>query len=396
MCRNNQPNPLLHQEVNKMRVAIYAGMFTKDQDGATKTLYELTDSLLENNIEVGVWSFKTTPWKRKGLTLYTIPSLPLPIYPDYRISLPNPTLKEQIIHFNPDIIHIAVPDIAGIYLMRFARNKEIPVLTSFHTDFPSYLKSYHLSFLYKPTWWFFKWFYNTSRVVLAPTETMIRRLKTHHIHGAKLWSRGIHRDRYNTSFRSQSLREKWDAQGKKVILYCGRFVWYKDLETFIQVYERFKNEGPNNVVFVMAGDGPIKDELEQRMPNAHFTGYLHGEALSRVYASSDIFFFPSTTEAFGNVVLEALSSGLPAVVSDVGGCREIVEKANAGLVVKSGDATLFYKNCRELIENPGLYKRFRSNGLKYAKERSWEKINRRVIDEYLRIRTAAGKREKYA
>lgn len=378
-----------------MKIAIYAGMFAKDRDGATKSLYELTGSLLENNIEVAVWGFKTSPWKRKGLSIHKIPSVPLPIYPDYRISLPTLKLKEQLTRFNPDVIHIAVPDIAGIFLMRFARSKGIPVLTSFHTDFPSYLKSYHLGFLYKPTWWYFKWFYNTARVVLAPTETMIRRLKTHHIRRVKLWSRGIHPHMYNTSFRSESLRDQWGARDKKVILYCGRFVWYKDLETFIRVYQRFKSEGPRNVVFVLAGDGPIRDELERRMPDARFTGYLHGEALSRAYAGSDIFLFPSTTEAFGNVVLEALSSGLPAVVSDVGGCREIVEKSNAGLVVKAGDAALFYKSCRELVENPGLYKRFRSNGLKYAEKHRWEEINRRVIDEYLNIR-AADKREKYA
>lgn len=370
-----------------MRVAIYAGMFAKNQDGATKALYELTDTLLENHIEVGVWAFKITPQQRKGLSLHTIPSVPLPIYPDYRISLPNPRLKMQFTTFEPDVIHIAVPDMAGAYLMRFARNRGIPVLTSFHTDFPSYLKSYHLGFMYKPAWQYFKWFYNKSRVVLAPTETMIDRLKTHRVHSVKLWSRGIHPDKYNTSFRSESLREKWGARDKKVILYCGRFVWYKDLETFIRVYQRFKKQGPNSVVFVLAGDGPIRDELEHRMPDAFFTGYLHGEELSRVYASSDILLFPSTTEAFGNVVLEALSSGLPAVVSDVGGCREIVEKSGAGLVVKARNANLFYVSCKQLLENPEMYQQFRARGLRYVQERSWANINRRVIDEYLRIKS---------
>ncbi|MCP5107989.1 MAG: glycosyltransferase family 1 protein [bacterium] len=368
-----------------MKVAIYTGTFTKDRDGAAKSLYELTDSLLENNIQVAIWSPDITPGQKNGLKLYKIPSVPLPIYPDYRISLPNHKLKTQITRFEPDILHITVPDMAGVYLVRFARRMGIPVLTSYHTDFPSYLKSYHLGFLDKSVWRFFKWFYNESRVVLAPSETMIHRLEAHHIQSIRLWSRGIHSDKYNPSFRSQSLRALWGAVDKKVILYCGRFVWYKDLETFIRVYEQFKEHGPGNVKFVLAGDGPIRDELERRMPDAVFTGYLHGEELSRVYAASDIFLFPSSSEAFGNVVLEALSSGLPAVVSDVGGCREIVEKSGAGLVVKAGNAALFYESCKLLLENPLLYRRFRRSGLKYAADRSWVKINRRVIDEYRRL-----------
>jgi glycosyltransferase involved in cell wall biosynthesis len=377
-----------------MKVAIYAGMFVKNQDGAAKSLYELTDSLLENHIEVGVWALKFTPQKRKGLSLHTIPSVPLPLYRDYRISLPDLRLKKQMLEFKPDVIHIAVPDLAGVYLMFFARSRGIPVLTSYHTDFPSYLKSYHLGFMYRPVWWFFKWFYNQSGAVMAPTETMIDRLKSHRIPGVKLWSRGIHPEKFNTSFRSQSLREEWGARDKTVILYSGRFVWYKDLETFIRVYERFKTQGPDNVVFVLAGDGPIRSELESRMSDAHFPGYLHGEELSKVYAASDILFFPSTTEAFGNVVLEALSSGLPAVVSDVGGCREIVDKSGAGLVVEAGDVLRFYESCKRLVENPGLYQNLRSNGLNYAKKRSWTEINRHVIDEYSRIINLNEKRKK--
>ncbi len=376
-----------------MRVAIYAGMFEENKDGATKTLYELTESLLENRIEVGVWAFKITPREKKGLSLYTIPSIPLPIYPDYKISLPNPKLTMQLLGFSPDIIHITVPDIVGIFLMRFATSRGIPVLTSYHTDFPSYLKSYRLGIFYKPSWRFLEWFYNKSQTVLAPTEIIINKLQSHNIRNVKLWSRGIHPDKYSIAFRSEVLRATWGAQNKKVILYAGRFVRYKDLETFINVYELFKKHGPDNVVFVLAGDGPIRNELKKRMPDAHFPGYLQNEKLSQVYASSDIFLFPSTTETFGNVVLEALSSGLPAVVSDVNGSREIVEKSNAGLVAKARDASSFYQHCKRLVQNQPLYETLRNNGLKFAEERSWTKINHRVIDEYQRITMKVKKRK---
>lgn len=368
-----------------MRVAIYAGMFKKNQDGATKTLYELVNSLLENGMEVGVWAFTVTPQERDGLQLYEIPSLPLPFYPEYKLSIPNREIKRQMDDFAPDVLHITVPDLAGIYFMRYAYKRGIPVLTSYHTDFPSYLKSYRLGALYKPAWRFFKWFYNKSKLVMAPTVEMIEKLNGHGIRNVKLWKRGIHLHHFSARFRSPSLRKEWGALNKKVILYSGRFVWYKDLRTFIQVYDLFKKSGDTNVLFVLAGDGPIAEELRQHMPDALFTGYLEVDRLAEVYAGSDLLLFPSTTETFGNVVLEALSSGIPAVVSDVGGCKEIVKQSKGGLIAKAGDARDFYMCCKELLGNSSLYQRYRMNGLAFARRQDWNAINNRVIHEYYAI-----------
>lgn len=367
-----------------MKIALYAGMFEENKDGATKALYELVDSLLRKGIEVGVWGFSITPQQRPGLQLHTIPSVPFPLYRDYRITKPSKRVKQQIAEFNPDIIHLTVPDMVGVSLMRFARIHDIPILTSFHTDFPAYLKSYHLSILYKPSWRFLRWFYNNSGVVLAPTMEIARKLEEHGICNVKLWSRGIHMEQFNPKFRSPDLRRQWGAipSDTRVILFCGRFVWYKDLTTFIGVYKRFKNNCAKNVVFVLAGDGPIKDDLKKHMPDAIYPGYLNGEELSCAYASADLLLFPSTTETFGNVVLEALASGLPAVVSDIGGCQEVVTQAQAGLVAKAGDADHFYEHCYKLVNDHDFYKRLQMNGLAYAEQRSWESINRHVLDEY--------------
>jgi glycosyltransferase involved in cell wall biosynthesis len=378
-----------------MNIAIYSGMFNRDQDGATKCLYELTDTLLANRFNVGIWALKATPQQKTNLSLHIIPSVPLPIYPDYRIALPNQRVRRQLDQFKPDIIHITVPDLAGIFLMRYARERGIPVLTSFHTDFPSYLSSYHLDFLTGPLWRYFDWFYNQSEVVLAPTGNTALYLQDHNIKRVKLWPRGIHLSKYNPSFRSQALRKRWEAKNRTVILYSGRFVWYKDLDTVIRVYQLFQKQMPGEAVFVLAGDGPIKKELQTRMPQAFFPGYLTGKKLSEVYASADILLFPSCTEAFGNVVLEALASGVPAVVSDIGGCKEIVGKASAGFVVHAKNHRQFYKSCRSLILNQDLYKAFQTNGLLYARRQNWKSINRIVIDEYSRI-LQAGYNERHA
>jgi phosphatidylinositol alpha 1,6-mannosyltransferase len=371
-----------------MRVAIYAGTYKKNQDGATKTLYELTDSLLRRNIKVGIWAFSITPQNRPGLSLHKIPSIPLCFYPDYQIALPIRQLASQLDEFQPHLIHIAAPDLVGVFLVKYAKRENIPVVMSYHTDFPSYLKPYKIDYLEKAVWKYFKWFYNQAHAVFVPTEKVARELAEKGIRHSKIWSRGIHPQVFNPTFSSARLRGQWGARGKKVILFSGRFVWYKDLTTVIEIYQLFKKGGGEEVVFVLLGKGPVEDELKRWMPEAVFPGYLSGKDLSAAYASADILLFPSTTEAFGNVVQEALSSGIPAIVSDQGGCQEIVENSGGGLIVRAKDSESFYRCCQKLLSDTTLYRKLRQNGLKYARDRVWEKINDAVISEYRRIYNA--------
>lgn len=368
--------------VRSIRVAIYSGTFKKDKDGASKTLYELTKSLLKEKVEVGIWSPSITPQERKGLFLFKIPSIPFPLYSDYRLAVITRRIRKQLIEFKPNLIQIAIPDIVGTYFLKFATKKEIPVVISYHTHFPAYLKYYHLGFLSKLGWKFLIWFYKKSDFVYVPTSEMARVLESRGIKNIKIWSRGINKEIYSPKYRSKNLRRKWKALDRKVILYSGRFVWYKDLDVFLKVYELFKERGPANVSFVLAGDGPIKEDLIIRMPDAHFPGYLYGKDLSRVYASADIFLFPSTTETFGNVVQEALSSGLPTIVSDIGGCKELVLRSGGGLVAKAKDPYAFYESCKRLVEDEDLYKKMRRNGLRFTEDQRWENINRKLIEEY--------------
>ncbi len=368
-----------------MKIAIYAGMYKRNYDGATKTLYELTDSMLLRKIKVGIWAFCLTPQTRPGLSLYKVPSIPLFLYPDYKIAFPFPRLKKQLDAFQPDVIHIATPDLAGIFMVKYAKKNNIPIVMSYHTDFPSYLKSYKIGFLKKSVWNFFKWLYNQAGTVFVPTEEIQRGLAEKRITNTKIWSRGIHTELFNPSFRSNTLRDKWSAKGKKVILYSGRFVWYKDLQTFIDVYRLFKERGPEDIVFVLLGKGPIERELRATMPDAVFPGYLSGKQLGSAYASADVFLFPSTTETFGNVIQEALAAGIPTVVSDRGGCQEIVKSSGGGLIAKAKDAESFYQCCKQLLTKKNLYNRLRSIGLRYAKKKAWKRINDAVIFEYYRI-----------
>jgi glycosyltransferase involved in cell wall biosynthesis len=368
-----------------MKIAIYTGTYKKYQDGVAKTLYELVRGLGDSGIEVGVWSPLVTPSGNRKVSVHKMGSLPFPLYRDYRMVLPSRRTFRELEDFKPDVIHISTPDIGGVSFLRYALKRKIGVLAVYHTDFPSYLKYYHLSFLESLMWKYLGFFYNRCHVVCAPTNVVATALKHSGLRKIKIWPRGIRRDMYHPKFRSQELRKAWGASGKKTIFFSGRFAWYKGLEIFVKVYEFFHQRNPGDVKFVLLGDGPIKRELQGRMPDAEFVGYLTGEDLSKAYASGDILLFPSVTETFGNVILEALSSGSPAVVSDRGGGQEIIRKSGGGLTARAGKAEHFYQCCKALVEDQRLYDAFRKKGLEFAEKQSWAHINKRIIEEYVKL-----------
>jgi len=377
-----------------MRIAIYTGMFIQDFDGATNTLFELIGSLRRQHAEVEIWSFSSKPDRRRGVTVHKVAAIPLPFYPEYKFAFPGPRLFLGLRRFKPDLIHLTVPDAIGMGLAVYARTKRIPLLISYHTDFVSYLEERNLWYLIRPWRPLLRWFYNSADSLLVPGKESAAKLAAAGIQPASIWSRGLPEGFFSPSFRSESLRRRWGAEGKKVILFSGRFAWFKGLRVFIEVYNFFKKEKYPEPVFVLIGRGPLEDDLKNQMPDAVFPGYLTGEDLAAAYASSDILLFPSITETFGNVTQEAIASGLPAVVSDRGGCQEIVRRTGGGLVAKAGNGLSFYQECRRLITDEKFHKRIRAAGLANIKDRNWETVNRVVLDEYQRLVSSCSKKSR--
>ncbi len=367
-----------------MKIALYSGTYVKDKDGAVKSIYQLVASFRNNGHEVAVWSPDVASGdNHNGLCVHRMPSVPILLYPDYKLGFFTDGTRLQLESFAPDMVHISTPDIIGREFLLYARKKNIPVVSAFHTDFPSYFSYYHLGFAVKYAWKYLTWFYNNCDIVLAPNEGVRSKLAGYAIQNIEIWSRGVDRELFNPLRRSEKLRSAWNAAGRSVIVYVGRFVLYKDIEVVMRVYDRFmQGEYADRVRFVMIGSGPEEEAMRRRMPEAVFTGYLTGEELPEAYASGDIFLFPSTTEAFCNVALEALSSGLPVVVSDVGGCRDIADRSTGGVVVHQGRVCDFYSRCLELLDDSLIYREMRACGLAYAETQSWSSVNGFVIGRY--------------
>ncbi len=376
-----------------MRIALYAGMFRRDQDGATKTLYRLVDGLVKEGHTLAVWAFSHDPIPIQGVRFFTVPSIPLPLYKEYRIARLARRNRNELEEFAPDIVHISVPDLVGLSMQNWAFDHGIPSISTFHTDFPSYLRSYGLNIFYAPLWNYFSWFYRRFRRVLAPTEVVRELLRSHGIENTALLKRGIDLTQFSPIYRSEALRKEWGLEpGQAVILFVGRLVWYKGLEEFCRVYECFHEMGGLVPRFVLAGCGPIETELKARMPQADFRGQLTGMDLAQTYASADLLLFPSGTETYGNVIMEALASGIPVVVSDQGGCREIVTQSQAGLIARFADSDAFFTACRSLLTEPARYDACRRNGIRYTRDQSWASIVLQLNTHYQDILTS-GKRK---
>jgi glycosyltransferase involved in cell wall biosynthesis len=376
-----------------MKIALYAGTYVKDKDGAVRSIYQLVSSLRKSGHSVAIWSPDISSQEDPSLEVHRVPSVPIPLYPDYRLGFYNRSTERQLDRFAPDIIHISTPDIVGKRFLQYARKKGIPTGSAFHTDFPSYLSYYRLGFAEKAAWDYLVNFYNSCDVVLAPNEIVREKLSDKGIRNIELWSRGIDRDLFDPARRSEQLRRSWGAEGKTVFVYAGRFVLYKDIEVVTALYQRFMDDGyGDRMKFVMIGSGPEEEMMRNRMPDAVFTGYLTGDALPQAYASGDVFLFPSTTEAFCNVVLEALASGLPPVVSDIGGCMELVKRSRAGFVARAGNIDEFYTFCLRFMQDRECFTTMRALGLEFAEGKLWSTINGALIDRYQQMSAAASRR----
>ena len=370
-----------------MRIALYYGTFYKNKDGVARTAYQLVGHLLSQGHEVHLWTPEVSEDTLEGVTFHHLPSLPVPLYPSYRFALPRTGFLKELDEFEPDVIHTSTPDLIGLLIGIHAKNKGIPLVSAYHTDFPSYLKYYNFSLLGGILWWYLRYFYGKCQVVLCPTKRIMRTLEEHGIKNVKIWSRGIDTDCFNSSKRNPELREEWKVANRTVILFTGRFVYYKDINIVMKVYDRvMTGKLKDRVLFVMVGHGPEEDILKKEMSDALFPGYLYGDDLYSAYASADIFLFPSRTETFGNVVQEAIASGLPAIVSDVGGCREIVEDSGCGIVCKAGDPDSFHEAVCDLIEHRDKGNSMIKKGERYVKSRTWFIINQGILDIYKSVR----------
>ena len=271
-------------------------------------------------------------------------------------------------------IIISTPGPVGLTALLAAKMLNLQTSGIYHTDFPQYIRILtEDSFLESVAWGYMHWFYGQLDTVFVNSEEYKQSWIKRGFDPAKLkiLPRGLDTELFHPARRDAAFFEKFDASNGEVrLLYVGRISREKDLDLLAGAYRRLRKEGLPVQLFVV-GHGPYSKTLAKSLPGAVFTGYLTGTELATAYASADIFVFPSTTDTFGNVILEAQASGLPVVVSDSGGPKELVaDKAN-GLITRSHDVEDFTRAIRALVSDRALRERMANSARDSVTDRSW-------------------------
>ena len=368
------------------RIALFAGAYNHIADGVSLTLNRLVDYLEGEGADVRVFAPTVDDpaiTKHAG-TLIPVPSLPVPGRSEYRLSLGlSSSAEEALDDFDPTLYHIATPDVLGHRALDRAQATGTPVVASYHTHFSSYLKYYHLGLLERPLWSYLRAFYNRCRQIYVPTAAIGEVLRAHGItQGLRLWPRGVDTERFSPTRRSDAWRRAHGIGADEVVVaFVSRLVWEKGLDAYAEVVERLERQHvPHHSLVV--GDGPAREDLEARLPNTTFTGFLEGDALAQAYASSDLFLFPSDTETFGNVTLEAMASGLPTVCADAAGSRDLVNDGTTGRLCPPGHVDAFTDAARTLIADAPLRERMSTAAHKRAQDFRWTSVLHRMNRYY--------------
>ncbi|NIN10720.1 MAG: glycosyltransferase, partial [Gemmatimonadales bacterium] len=257
-----------------------------------------------------------------NVQIVRVPGLPLPKYPDLTLGIPYaPRVMRAAREFQPDVIHLATEYTLGLTGLRSSRTIDVPAVASFHTNIPGVLPYYGFPWASDLCWKYLRWFHNQAEVTFCPSETNRQVLVERGFHNVRVWARGVDTDLFAPEHRSEWVRERHGPKDALHLLYVGRLTPEKDLAMLFEAYQRVAAVSLGQPVhLVVAGDGAYTPKMQAIAPrNVTFAGYLEGRALSRAYSSADVFVFPSRVETLGNVVLEAMASGLPVVGVAEGG-----------------------------------------------------------------------------
>jgi glycosyltransferase involved in cell wall biosynthesis len=271
-------------------------------------------------------------------------------------------------------IIISTPGPVGLTGLLAAKMLNLQTSGIYHTDFPQYIRILtEDSFLESVAWGYMHWFYGQLDTVFVNSEEYRQSWIKRGFDSEKLkiFPRGLDTELFHPTRRNPAFFEKFGAQNGEVrLLYVGRVSREKDLDLLAEVYRRLRDEDLPIQLFIV-GHGPYSEALAKSLPEAFFTGYLTGSELATAYASADVFLFPSTTDTFGNVIIEAQASGIPVVVSDSGGPKELVQDNETGLITKSRDVDDLTHAVRTLVVDPALRERMGQRARQSVVDRTW-------------------------
>ncbi len=374
-------------DIPDLRIALTSGNYNYTRDGANKALNRLVGYLLKQGASVRVYSpVVANPAFTPTGDLIGSPSVPVPFRPEYRIPLGLGPVRADLDAFKPNVIHVSAPEFLGHSAARYARARGLPVLASVHTRFDTYFRYYGLGFIEPALTAGLRRFYRRCDAIVCPSESMADVLRTQRMnHDISIWSRGVENDIFNPGQRSCEWRRSLGIADDEVVVgFFSRLVLEKGLDIVGETIRELKRRGVAHRVLIV-GEGPAQTSFADQVPDAVFAGFLSGEALGRAVASMDVLLFPSVTETFGNVTLEAMASGVPVVGANATGTSSLVEDGVTGRLIEPRDVAGFADAVQHYIEDRVARIAAGVAGLEASKTYSWDTINAVVARKYLEI-----------
>lgn len=292
----------------------------------------------------------------------------------------------------PDVLYIATEGPLGLSALRAARRLGIKVISGFHTNFQQYSIEYGLGLFTRVLTHYLRWFHNRSQMTVVPSVSQKLELARRGFERIELLARGVDNQLFHPAKRAAALREMWGLSSDDIaVLHVGRLAPEKNLGLLKTSFDALQAAYPKKTMkMVVVGDGPQRAILEKQMPDAVFCGMQRGESLAAHYASADLFVFPSLTETFGNVVLEALASGLGVIAYDEAAAAQHIRHGHNGALAVPGDEEGFIDAAVWVLEDSETLRRVRLNARQHASRQGWEAIID-VFERQLRSASAHGK-----
>lgn len=339
-----------------MNIALVTETFPPEVNGVAMTLSRLVNGMRARGHTVEVVRPRQKAEVKTGTTSageldYVVPGMPIPFYTALRMGLPVVgQLKKRWKARRPDVVHVATEGPLGLAALRAAHLLKLPVTSSFHTNFHQYGGHYGLTLGRDLALRYLRWFHNRTRSTMVPASDLKSQLAADGFERLVVLARGVDAVLFNPAKRSDELRASWGAApGDPVAIYVGRIAAEKNLSLAVDAFLALKKIEPR-AKFVLVGDGPERAALTKAYPDFHYAGMRRGEELAAHYASADFFAFPSMTETFGNVVTEALASGLVVLAYDYAATREHVRNGVNGFAATFGDRAAFLDGVRVVME----------------------------------------------
>lgn len=361
----------------RARVAVVTESFLPQVNGVTNSVIRILETFKQKEIQAQVIAPTAPAPQHLGFEVVTTPFLPVLQFP---VAIPTPGVWRALDQFRPDVIHVAAPFLLGAQAIAWGARNQIPTIAVYQTDVSGYLARYNASFARPVMDLITQAIHEQATLNLAPTNHSAQYLKSLGLSNVKIWGRGVDQDLFNPenklSARAKQIRTDIAPNGELVIGFVGRLAAEKQVHRMVELF------GLSGVKFLVVGDGPERQKLEQLFAGrVLFTGSLGGLELANHYAAMDIFVHFGTEETFGQTIQEAKSSGVAVVAPDCGGPRELIEDGVTGLLVNPNTPDGYLQAVTQLLDR-GRRETIADQAAESVREKSWSKNNAQLLSHY--------------